>query len=129
MTSNADHVDSSGGDSESENILLESDRYVKRTEWNEKHQWYPSNDESPYHTNKVASQGHHHSTSQTKTVTHQRQASSDIDADNEAPRIRGGKDTGSRRSQRCNPAGRGDHTVPKRPRLQKSLQGGRKGHH
>ena len=118
MTSNADHIDLSGGDSELENMLLESGCYVNRTEWNEKHQWYPYNypynDESPDHTNKKASRGHHYSISQTKTATHQRQASSDNDADNEAPRIQGGKDTRSRRSQRSNLAGRGDHTVLKK---------------
>ena len=124
-----DHIDTSADDGESENVLLESGRYVNRKQWDADHEWDPSSGESSDDANKEVSQGHHHSISQTRRVTNQRQASEDDDPNRGAPRVRGGRDTGSRRGQRGSLAGRGDHLVRERPRRQNPRQGRRQGRH
>ena len=121
------HVDSSEDDGESENVLLESGYYVNRRQWDADHLWYPSSDESSGYASEEVSQGHRHSISQTRNVTHHRQASEDDDSDREG--VRSGQNAESRRSYRGSLAGRGDHTVREGARRQNARQGRRQDHH
>ena len=83
-----DHVDSSGDDEDSDNVLLESGHYENRKKWDEAHQWKPSSDEPSACANKEVSRRHRRSINQTRNVTHQRQASEDDDPDRGEPRVR-----------------------------------------
>ena len=123
------HIDSSGDDEESDNVLLEDPRYVNRRQWDADHDWEPSSDESSDHAREEVSQGHRHSNFRTRNVTHHSQASEDDDSDRDVPRVRGGRNARSRPSHRGSLAGRGDHTIRAGPRHQNLQQGRRQRHH